>query len=258
MTDASLPANRFAAGDFRVGRVLSRTFSVLSRNLLPFCLVTAIASLPGFVIVFLAVSGAFGRNVNPAAYAGWSVLSTGVTMVMNALSQSIVLYGAFQDMRGRRVDLMESTRVGLRRFFPVLGVAIATAIVGGLATLLLIVPGMIVVTMWYVAVPACVVEGLGTLSSMRRSAELTKGKRWKVFGLWFAVVVAGGVIGGILGAAFAVLGRLAGSPVLVLGLRLVWSALVVAFGAILGVVTYHDLRVAKEGVDTDQIAAVFD
>jgi hypothetical protein len=40
--------------------------------------------------------------------------------------------------------------------------------------------------------------------------------------------------------------------------NLIWSALVGAFSAILGVVIYHDLRVAKEGVDTDQIAAVFD
>jgi hypothetical protein len=40
--------------------------------------------------------------------------------------------------------------------------------------------------------------------------------------------------------------------------NLIWSAFVGAFSAILGVVIYHDLRVAKEGVDTDQIAAVFD
>jgi hypothetical protein len=36
----------------------------------------------------------------------------------------------------------------------------------------------------------------------------------------------------------------------------IWHALKDAFSAILGVVIYHDLRVAKEGADTDQIAAV--
>jgi hypothetical protein len=40
--------------------------------------------------------------------------------------------------------------------------------------------------------------------------------------------------------------------------NLVWGAIWSAFLAILIVVTYHDLRVAKEGVDTDQIAAVFE
>ena len=45
MTDASLPA-RFSESDFRVGRVLNRTASVLSRNFLTFFVVTAVAHLP--------------------------------------------------------------------------------------------------------------------------------------------------------------------------------------------------------------------
>jgi hypothetical protein len=40
--------------------------------------------------------------------------------------------------------------------------------------------------------------------------------------------------------------------------KLIWGALFGAYSAILVVVIYHDLRVAKEGVDTDQIAAVFE
>ena len=39
---------------------------------------------------------------------------------------------------------------------------------------------------------------------------------------------------------------------------LIWSAIWTTFPAIPVVVTYHDLRVAKEGIDTDQIAAVFE
>ena len=39
---------------------------------------------------------------------------------------------------------------------------------------------------------------------------------------------------------------------------LIWNAIWSTFYAIVVVVTYHDLRVAKEGVDTEQIAAVFD
>jgi hypothetical protein len=40
--------------------------------------------------------------------------------------------------------------------------------------------------------------------------------------------------------------------------NLIWSAVWTAFYAIVIVVAYHDLRVAKEGVDTEQIAAVFE
>ena len=53
-------------------------------------------------------------------------------------------------------------------------------------------------------------------------------------------------------------GRHIGGPILAWSCLWLWGALFGAFNAIMVVVTYHDLRVAKEGVDTDQIAAVFD
>jgi hypothetical protein len=40
--------------------------------------------------------------------------------------------------------------------------------------------------------------------------------------------------------------------------HVIWSGVWGAFYAICVVVAYHDLRVAKEGVDTAQIAAVFE
>jgi hypothetical protein len=39
---------------------------------------------------------------------------------------------------------------------------------------------------------------------------------------------------------------------------LIWTAVWTVFYAILVAVVYHDRRVAKEGVDTEQIAAVFE
>jgi hypothetical protein len=40
--------------------------------------------------------------------------------------------------------------------------------------------------------------------------------------------------------------------------QVIWNGVWGAFYAICIVVAYHDLRVAKEGVDTAQIAAVFE
>ena len=41
-------------------------------------------------------------------------------------------------------------------------------------------PGIMLMVRWFVAVPACVVERIGPSGSMKRSAELTSGHRWKV------------------------------------------------------------------------------
>ena len=80
---------------------MSKAMAVLSRNLLPFGIVTAIASLP----TVLLFNGHEDVVRNPAA-AGAVALSGG----LSALSQAIVLYGAFEDMRGRPVDAPFSTR----------------------------------------------------------------------------------------------------------------------------------------------------
>jgi hypothetical protein len=131
---------------------MSKAMAVFSRNLLPFGIVTAIASLP----TVLLFNG--HKDVNPAA-AGAVVLSGG----LSAFSQAIVLYGAFEDMRGQPVDLMRSFQHASRRFLPVIGVAFLSTVLAGLASLLLIIPGLILFTAWYVAIPACVVERLGNL-----------------------------------------------------------------------------------------------
>jgi hypothetical protein len=253
MTDASLSA-RFAEGDFRVGRILSRTSSVLSRNFLPFFIVTAIANLPGALLIKLSTDAA---TVAPeAAFQNVGMIFIGLilTVVLNVLCQAIVLYGAFQDMRGRPVNLVESLQVGFRRFFPIVGLAIIAYFLIMLGSMLLIVPGLILLTMWFVATPACVVEQLGPIKSMRRSSQLTKGHRWKVFGLILLVAVLGSVVVGVINLGF----ELMAGPILALISGLVLNGIWGAFYAIAVVVTYHDLRAAKEGTSTEQIAAVFD
>ena len=203
-------------------------------------IVTAIASLP-MVLLF--------NGHGDLAAAGAVALSGG----LSALTQAIVIYGASEDLRGRPVDLMRSFRHASNRFLAVIGTAFLMVLLAGLASLILIIPGLILYTALYVAIPACVVERLGPWTSLQRSAGLTKGNRGKVAGmiivLNFIAAIGNGLVAAVTAGAGMAIGLMA---------NLVWSALVGTFSAILGAGIYHDLRVAKEGVETDQIAAVFD
>jgi hypothetical protein len=242
---------RSAEGDFRVGRVFTQTFSVLSRNLLPFCIVTVIAALPYYFLL-----GADGRPTSSmtAARAGLAILWFVLAILLNALSQAVILYAAFEDMRGRPVNMMESLRIGFGRILPVLGTAIVVGVLTMLGGIALVIPAFIVMTMLFVAIPACVVERLGPVKSVGRSAALTKGYRWRVFGLWISFMIVLGIVQSVsVGIGSAIGGVFVARLILLL-----WNAIYIAFSATLVVVTYRDLRVAKEGVDTDQIAAVFD
>ena len=252
MTDASVPAG-FADNDFRIGRVFSRTSSVLSHNLLIFFIVTVVANLPGTLLIKTATDAAATTD-SPRAV-GLTALGGFLTLVLSTLSQAVVLYGAFQDMRGRRVSLGESLKVGLSRFLAIIALAILMSLGIGFGFVLLVIPGLILVTMWFVATPACVVERLGPFASMARSSQLTKGHRWKVLGLFIVLAIGGGIAGGMIDV---VLEDVVGSATLTLVGGLIWNGIWGAFYAIAAVVTYHDLRVAKEGIDIEQIAAVFD
>lgn len=85
----------------------------------------------------------------------------------------------------------------LRAVVPVLGSLILVAVVAGIVILIgffaLVVPGLILLTIWSVAVPAVVLERPAGLGALRRSRELVRGNGWQVFGviavLYFLVLI---------------------------------------------------------------------
>jgi uncharacterized membrane protein len=104
-----------------------------------------------------------------------------------------------------------------------------------------------------VILPVCVIEELGPTASAARSRRLTKGSRWKLFGTYLLLFVPFLVIGGLE----FLLARSAGQTVAV-PLNFIVQTILRAFTTILLTAAYHDLRVAREGLDTNRLAAVFD
>jgi hypothetical protein len=252
MTNTTMSA-RFAESDFRVGPVLSRSATILSQHFLIFFLIGVVANLPS--VLLQKWGEALATSPGTTSQGAVLLIIGGVlSFVLAMISQAIMVHASFQAMRMRPVNVGESLKVGLSRVFPIILLAILMGLLGGLATLLLIVPGLIVMTMWFVSTPACVVERTGPWTSMKRSAALTKGHRWKVFGL-ILLLIGVSVIVAIL---VQLLLTQVGSTILVLLGTLLWGALWTAYYSIAVVMTYHDLRVAKEGIDIEQIAAVFD
>ena len=118
---------------------------------------------------------------------------------------------------------------------------------------LLVVPGIIIAVALSVAIQVCVVERRGPFASIGRSRFLTKGNRWGIFGLSLLLFVIGAIIGG----AFWIV-RVAAGPEVAAVVNFILQSAFSAFHSVVFVVAYHDLRVEKEGLDTDRIAAVFD
>lgn len=86
-------------------------------------------------------------------------------------------------------------------------VAIASILAGigiAIGLFLLIVPGLILLTIWAVIIPVIVIERSGALESFGRSQQLVRGRGWQVFGtlvlLYLIQFAAGAVLAVILGA----------------------------------------------------------
>ncbi len=254
MSDTTSGGTPERTGAISIGGVFSRTFAALSANLLTFLIICFLMLLPMPVLNLLTGGG---MATPPAAVGLGYVIAILVNMVLTYAAMGAVVYGTVAYLRGGPAALGECLSRGFGVVVPVLLVAILITIMGAIGMMLLIIPGIIVFVITAAAVPAVVVERPGIWGSIKRSAELTKGNRWRVFALLviFYVVMMG--IAWILG--------LAGLPILVpdgsvfaIVVLYVWSGITTTFFAVFGAVIYHDLRVAKEGVSSHQIAAVFD
>lgn len=250
MSDISIDGLAASGAPFRIGVVLSKTFSVFSGRFGSFLLLALVPMIPvlAFTLMMLA-----GPQRGPLASGAGATggLSAILTFFLGIVAQATALYGAFQQMGGKPFSIGESLSAGLRRSVPVLGVALLSALATVLASLLFVVPGIIVACMLYVAVPACMIEKTGVIGSLDRSAVLTRGHRWQIFALWALVAVIGGI-------AVVVLKWFGGGMLWGALLTFGWQVVATAFGAVLVAVIYHDLRVAKEGIDVDSLTHVFD
>lgn len=125
-------------------------------------------------------------------------------------------------------------------FFPLLGAGILVAIGVTIGFILLIIPGLFLLTIWAVVAPAVVLERPGVFAALGRSHELVKGNGWNVFGvivLVFLLVFVVSFVAGLIGAA-------GGDVVMVL---VQWAAtvLVAPIAALATAVLYFALRDAK-------------
>jgi hypothetical protein len=250
MADSFVVGQTSAPAAIRVGDVLADSLRLFLARAVPFIGLSLIAYAPTFIFGLLITASSPGTS-NAAAL---SFLTIIIRLACSSLANAAIIYGVVQELRGRGFTFSDSLRIGFGRMGVVIGLSLLVGILVGLAAILLVVPGLIVWCVYAVAVPVCIVESLGPRASMTRSSFLTKGNRWRIFGLFVVILIASIVIG-------AIIGFLAGTAG---GIRLVQIAsfliesVVGAFNAVAVGVLYYQLRVAKEGADIEKIASVFD
>jgi hypothetical protein len=243
---------------FSIGRVIGDSFGVYARNFVSFSILALLIGLVDLLFnLFFVASLTSGAAQDPSQMDPTQI--NWMPMILGGLISIIVgtiIYGTFQDLRGQKASIGDCIARGLSSIVPVIVGSILLSLAVSIGFMLVIVPGLILLVMWWVYVPAIVVEGKGIIGAFGRSRELTRGRRWHILGILVLVgivmIAISWVIGNVM-LADPTGGLSAGSIVLYL-----FSSLVTAYSAVLAAVGYYYLRAEKEGIDVNEIARIFD
>jgi hypothetical protein len=172
-----------------VGEVIRRVFDIYVEQ------APVLMPAAAVVFVFTGIISAVLLAASPAL----ALLSLLISLVATTLFTGMVVE-LVADVRDGRRD----ASVGrlLRAVMPVLGQLLAVGVVAGVGVvvgfILIIVPGLILLTVWAVAAPVVVLERPPGLRALARSRELVRGNGWQVFGVIFVlgilVTIAAGAV----------------------------------------------------------------
>jgi hypothetical protein len=113
------------------------------------------------------------------------------------------LIKAVQDVRDGRVDLdlSQTVQAALPYLLPVIGASILAGIGIAIGFILIIVPGLILLTFWCLIIPFIVIGGSGVFAAFGDSMRTVRGYAWRVFGTYvlvFLILIAFTIVLGLI------------------------------------------------------------
>jgi hypothetical protein len=172
--------------------VLTEAWDLYRRFAAHFLLISFVVYLiTAILTALLSLAGVAGAIIG-------AVISFAATYVVQAS-----LIKAVQDVRDGRadLDLAETVRAAGPFILPVIGASILAGIGITIGFILLIVPGLILLTFWCLIVPFIVLGGSGVFDSFRNSWRTVRGYAWNVFGTYvlvFLILIAFSIVLGFI------------------------------------------------------------
>lgn len=222
-----------------IGAVLDEAWTLYTKFFLRFFVLALVVFASVNLLYALIVEAASSGDGGTAFWLALVGLAT--TIIGTTWLQGALVY-AVQDARDGSFD----ATVGkvFSRVTPFILPLLVAGFVAGLGIavgfVLLIVPGLFLLTIWAVIAPVIVLERRPPFGAFGRSRELVRGHGWTVFGIVIVTGLLTGVASGLLQAAFSFLPRFL--EILVGGT--IAQAVVAPFSAIALAVTYFRLREA--------------
>jgi hypothetical protein len=216
-----------------VGTVIRRVFDIYVDQ--------APVLLPASAVVFV-ITGIVA-SLLVAAGNGLAIVAFLISFVAGALFTGMIVELVADVQDGRRDH---SAGQLLKAIGPVFNQLIVVAIIAaigiGVGFTLLIVPGLILMTIWAVVAPVVVLERPGVFAAFGRSRELVRGNGWPTFG----VVLVLALLVQLIAVAIDASAESAGTGVGIV-VRVIVGVLVGPVSALAAAVLYFELRRLRGG-----------
>ena len=252
------------------GELLDRTFSLYRSH---FGLFVGIFALPYLVVLAFRLVGLVFQSPTPQISnilmnLVWSMGALFLILIVSAASQAAAVVAVSNLHLDRPASVMDSFSTVKGEIPGVIGVSLLVGMASGVAFFAFIVPGVLLLIMWSLAVPSRVLEHRSVTDSMSRSMELTKGSRGRIFVIGLLIFVLSIGVSWLLqwpiliAAGFSMktgIQRMAiGWQVAALVAEFVSRSLVGALGTIALSLVYYDQRVRKEAFDLQLMMSTID
>ncbi|HYE26806.1 MAG TPA: glycerophosphoryl diester phosphodiesterase membrane domain-containing protein [Allosphingosinicella sp.] len=261
-----------SGGDDRnvsIGRVFGRGFGTIIGNpLVTLGVAFAFGALPSTLLSY-GIQNFREQSlelIGPFAAIAIAIVSIVVAVLLGMITQGALVRATVAYSEGRKASFGESAMAGLSVVVPLFLVGLLSSLGIALGFLLLIVPGVILYVMWSVAAPALVEEKLGPVEALGRSRDLTRGARWKIFGLTLVMIVIYWIFSALIGVIgmmwygglddFA-LATERGLPLAYLAFSAIVQTITSAVWGVIQTSLYVELRDWKDGPPSEQLAEIF-
>ncbi len=265
MADLNLQGQRravLATRKLPVGKTVGYTLSVVGRNWVKFyvlSLIVAVIGIPSAVLlaeitqaVRLAQTTRQSPDLPPGIFGEMGATYL-VQTVVSLVVFGTISYLAIRDRHGENAGLGSGVKVGLFRFFPVLGSALVLYIMMIIGFVLIIIPGIIVGAVYGLAPTLCVIERRGPFASLSRSADLTRSNRFRCIAATLILLL----VPAIVSAVIQVLAVAFGGPQVKTFATLFGSFLILPIIYSFPAVLTAELKEVQEGSPPSAVAEVF-
>jgi len=166
-------------------RLLRESVRLLRSNFLLFSAIVLTVWLPGNILLDCLSCYVYG-------YDSWE--SFRITILFAGIFEPICAGALVYAVSRRKQDLPatygQALRVGLRNWGRLFWARVIAGWFISLGLVALVVPGIMLVVRYALLDPVVVLEGVGGRESTKRSSTLTKGMRWRIFGVGLLLLIS--------------------------------------------------------------------